>query len=114
MKRLKLAEATASLAEYTRTLNQEPLVVTERGKPVAVLVPVEGLDLEALRVGTDPKFLDLIERSRRRQRDEGGIPEQELRHRLGIKPTMPRSAKANGRKKSRKPGPSGDRDGGQV
>lgn len=114
MKRLKLTEATASLAEYTRALNQEPLVVTERGKPVAVLVPVAGLDLEALSVGTDPKFLDLIERSRRRQRDEGGIPDQELRPRLGLKPTVSRSAKPNGRKKTRKTGQGGDRDGGQV
>jgi hypothetical protein len=53
--------------------------------PVAALIPVQGTDLETLSVGTDPDFLDLLERSRRRQREEGGISSEEMRRRLGIR-----------------------------
>ena len=52
------------------------------GKPIAALVPVEGVDLETLAVGTNPDFLDLIERSRRRQLAEGGRTLEEVRRRL--------------------------------
>jgi prevent-host-death family protein len=86
MKKLKLTEATASLAEYTRELNHGPLVVTAHGKPVAALVPIEGVDWETLCVGTSPKFLDIIEQSRRRYETEGGISSEEMRQHLGLKP----------------------------
>lgn len=85
MKRLPIAKATASLADYTREL-QGPLIVTVRGKPVAALVPLEGVDLETLYVGTSPKFLDIIEQSRRRHESEGGLSTDEMRRRLGLPP----------------------------
>ncbi|SRR5712692_7751465 len=101
MKKLKITEATASLAEYARQLNHGPLVVTENGKPIAALVPVEGVDWESLAVGTSPKFLDIIERSRRRHEAEGGISIDEMRERLGLK----RGANQRSKSKSRKPQP---------
>lgn len=83
MKTIELVNATAPLLEYARGLGEEPLVLTEEGRPVAALVPVEDADLETLALSTNPQFIALIERSRARQRKEGGIPPEEMRHRWG-------------------------------
>lgn len=41
MKKLELAKATAPLAKYALDVRKEPVVLTERGKPVAALVAIE-------------------------------------------------------------------------
>lgn len=85
MKTIELVNATAPLLEYARGLGEEPLVLTEGGRPVAALVPMEDSDLETLALSTNPQFLSLIERSRARRTKEGGIPAAEMRCRLGLK-----------------------------
>lgn len=84
MKTLELKEATASLAEYAHSVRQEPLVLLTDGKPVAALLAIEAEDLETLSLSTNPRFLDLLERSRRRLEAEGGISSDEMRRRLGL------------------------------
>lgn len=86
LKTIEMARATAPLATYVRKATREPLVITQKGQPVAVLVPVQGIDLESLSVSTDPNFLNLLERSRASYEAEGGISDEEMRRRLGIKP----------------------------
>jgi antitoxin (DNA-binding transcriptional repressor) of toxin-antitoxin stability system len=56
--------------------------LTVDGDPIAALVAVEKADLETLSLSTNPQFLALIERSRARQRAEGGISSEEMRRRL--------------------------------
>ncbi len=85
MKTLEMTKATASLAEYAREVRKEPVIVTRKGKPVAALVAVENADLETVALSVDARFLALIERSRTRQKAEGGIPSAEMRRRLGLK-----------------------------
>ena len=46
---------------------QQRVVITRDGKPVALVVGVEGLDAEQVELGTNPAFWELIA-SRRRQR----------------------------------------------
>lgn len=84
MKVLEQAEATAPLAEYAAGIGQEPVIVTRHGKPIAALLPIENADLETVSLSTNPKFLDLIERSRARQRAEGGLSSDEMRRRLEV------------------------------
>jgi prevent-host-death family protein len=98
VKKIALAKATASLAEHVERLACQPLIVTVRGKPVAALVPLEELDWEALSLGTNPDFLDLIEQSRRRHAQEGGVSTAELRREFAL-PANAKVAKpkANGR-----------------
>ena len=79
-----MAEATAPLAEYAREVNKEPLILTVDGKPIAALVPIENADLETVTLSTHPEFLALIERSRARQKAEGGLSSAEMRRRLGF------------------------------
>jgi prevent-host-death family protein len=82
-----MAKATAPLAEYARDVSREPVILTVRGKPVAALVSVENADLETITLSTHPQFIALIERSRARQRAEGGISSEEMRRRLGARKT---------------------------
>ncbi len=84
MKTLEMTEATAPLVEYARDVNKEPLILTIAGKPIAALVAIENADWETVTLSTHPQFLALIEQSRARQKAEGGISSEEMRHRLGL------------------------------
>jgi hypothetical protein len=55
------------------------------------------MDLESLRLSTNPDFLELIERSRKRDKAEGGMTSAAVRCSFGIKP-----AKSKPRKRPRK------------
>jgi antitoxin (DNA-binding transcriptional repressor) of toxin-antitoxin stability system len=83
MKTLEVAQATAPLAAYAGDVKNEPLILTINGKPVAALVPIENADVETVTLSTHPQFLALIERSRARQKTEGGISSEAMRRRLG-------------------------------
>ncbi len=87
MKTLEMAMATASLAKYAREVKKEPVILTVGGKPIAALVPIQNADLETVTLSTNPQFLSLIERSRTRQKSEGGISSEKMRRRLGLKRT---------------------------
>jgi antitoxin (DNA-binding transcriptional repressor) of toxin-antitoxin stability system len=56
--------------------------LTVDGRPVAALVAIENTDAETASLSTNPQFLALIERSRRRV--EGGVSSAEMRRRLGL------------------------------
>jgi len=82
MKILEMAQATASLAEYAHDVEKNPVILTIDGKPVAALVAIENADLETVTLSTHPQFLALIERSRARQKADGGLSPAEMRRRL--------------------------------
>ena len=84
MKTLEMTQVTAPLAEYVREAKKEPVILTVDGKPVVALVSIENADLETVTLSTSPQFLALIERSRARQKAEGGIASAEMRRRLGL------------------------------
>jgi prevent-host-death family protein len=90
MKALDITKATAPLAKYAREVSKEPVIVTVGGKPFAAVVPIENADLETVTLSTNPQFLLLIERSRSRQKAEGGISTAEMRRRLAPKKTARR------------------------
>ena len=83
VRRVEVADATESLATYIREVaGSGPVVVTDEGQPVAALVLLEDTDLETVAVSTDPEFLELIQRSRGRHAQEGGLSSAEVRRRL--------------------------------
>lgn len=90
MKTIDVTKATLPLADYTKKVKEEPVIVTTRGRPVAALVSISNADIETVSLSNDPKFLDLIERSRARQKSEGGISTKEMYRRLKITKTSPR------------------------
>ena len=87
MKTVEMAEANASLSDYARGVGREAVIVTLRGKPVATLAAVpKGADWESLAIGSHPKFLAIMERSRAAHREQGGISPDEMRRHFGIAP----------------------------
>jgi len=82
MKTIEIASAQGSLSEYAGHEEDLPLIVTDQGRPVAALVAVPNTDLESISLSTNPEFLRLIERSRHRQSQEGGLSAEEMRKRL--------------------------------
>jgi hypothetical protein len=83
----------AHLSRFEQVIDsEESVTLTIEGRPIAIvqtlvpLVVIEDaeIDLETAILSTDPKFLELIERSRQRHKAEGGISSDEMRQRLGV------------------------------
>src|SRR5262245_40169521 len=94
MKTLEIAKDASSLAELARKSDRESLILTVKGKPVAVLLPVWNADVETVSLSFNPKFLEIIEQSRRSQEREGGISSEEMRRRFGLPPYVDRNPKS--------------------
>ena len=77
MKTIEVGEATNPLADYIAGVQSEPLVITDHGTPIAVILPLADVDLETIALGTDLRFQALIERSRARAKAEGTVPPAE-------------------------------------
>jgi len=84
LKTIEISKAKDSLGKYAEHAENFPLVITDKGQPVAALLAVPNADLETVALSTNPQFLSLIERSRQRQASEGGISSKEMRRRLGV------------------------------
>jgi prevent-host-death family protein len=84
MKTLDISDATNSLASFAREAANGPLVVTQDGAPVAVLMCADEVDLETLAVQNNPAFQKMIEHSRAQQRAGDAFSEVEVRRMLGI------------------------------
>lgn len=84
MKKIEMAKASGPLSEYAREARKNPIIVVSKGKPIAAVVPIRNADVETVSLSTNRKFLAIIERSRSRQKKEGGIPSREIRRRLGL------------------------------
>ncbi len=86
MKTVEFAEATASLSDYARGVRRETVVVMRKGKPIATLMAVgPHTDLENLTVTTDPRFMAMIERSRRLHPAGTGFTTDEVRRYLAAR-----------------------------
>jgi antitoxin (DNA-binding transcriptional repressor) of toxin-antitoxin stability system len=82
MKTVEVAKATLPLSDYTKGIKKEPVIITKEGKPVAALVSITNADIETVSLSNNTKFIALIERSRSRQKSEGGISAEEMRRRF--------------------------------
>jgi prevent-host-death family protein len=85
---IELTEATQSLAEYAQQVDDGVIVVTRNGQPIAAVVALPNTDAETLMLSQSPQFLALIERSRVRQAQEGGISSADMRRRFSTTPTQ--------------------------
>lgn len=72
MKTIEISEIVSLLEKYGNT--EQPVILTRNGQPVAALFPVEAdIDLETLSLSMNPKFINIIEQSRRSQKEEGRV-----------------------------------------
>lgn len=68
-------EVAADFAEYVKATKHGPVIVTDKGKPVAVLLRSESEeDVERLLMGHSPKLQSILEAARKRFREGRGIP----------------------------------------
>ncbi len=81
---LNKSEAKGSLADYIDQINDDPIVVVVDEKPIAVLLPLGNIDLETVSLSMNPKFLEIIERSRLRDEVEGRLSSEEVRQMFNV------------------------------
>jgi prevent-host-death family protein len=77
MKVASVTEIASDFAGYLEASEQGPIVVTRKGKPVAVLLRTGSADdLERLLMGHSPKLQAILEAARKRFRAGEGIPHE--------------------------------------
>ena len=67
MKSIGLKEAKAHLSRFVERAQHERILITRRGRPAAIVIGVEGHDIERIVLGSDAEFWNMIE-ERRKQR----------------------------------------------
>jgi prevent-host-death family protein len=83
MKRASVKEVKTHLEEFVETGQREPILVTRRGRPVAVLVPLEDKDeLERPALAYTPRFRAILAESRQQIREGRAIPHDEFWRRV--------------------------------
>jgi PHD/YefM family antitoxin component YafN of YafNO toxin-antitoxin module len=97
-------EVAADFAEYVKATKTGPVVVTNKGKPVAILLRSDNEeDLERLLMGYSPKLQSILEAARKRFRAGRGIPHEtfwkEMETENAGKRAKPGRAGKNGRTK---------------
>lgn len=98
LKTLDIAKASTLLAKYIADPNQEAVILTRKGKPLAILLPAQGGDVETISLSLSPLFHAIMERSRESYDREGGIPIEEIRREFGLPPNAERKRKPKARK----------------
>jgi prevent-host-death family protein len=81
MKVASVLEMKADFVVYLKAREQKPVIVTRKGKPVAVLLGAKNQEeLERLIIGHAPKLQEILEAVRKRFRSGGGIPHEVFWH----------------------------------
>jgi prevent-host-death family protein len=79
MKIAPLADVKANLSKYIKASEEELVVVTRNGKPVAVLLSIEDEEeLERLAIAYSSKFRRIIAEARRQIQETGGTRHEDL------------------------------------
>lgn len=68
MKVIGIRQLREATTEYIAESQDDRVIITRHGKPVAVLTGVEGADLEDVLTGSDPEIAARIQRQRKRKR----------------------------------------------
>jgi prevent-host-death family protein len=79
MKIASIADVKAHLSAYVKASEEELVVITRNGKPVAVLLPMEDeQELERLALAYSKRFQALLTEARNQIITTGGIPHAEF------------------------------------
>lgn len=101
MKTVAMENMTLTAEELAAMAQKEPVILTRKGHPVAAVKDLRGSDWESVSLANNPKFIELIEASRRSYRKQGGIGLEEIRQQFGLRAKAKVGGKRPGRKKSR-------------
>jgi prevent-host-death family protein len=100
MKTVALREAKQSLSGFVAHAQRERVLITKHGKPAALVIGVEGQDIEDVLLSQDPEFWKLVEA----RRQQPTLSLADVRARLGVAPKPARRLrrKAAARKPARR------------
>jgi prevent-host-death family protein len=99
MTRVELQEATGSLSEYTRKASAGDIVVTRRGRPVALLRVLSDQEWEDYAVSASPTFRRILKKSGESYRKHGGIPLETIEEEFALPPRRARKVRSGTRNK---------------
>jgi len=81
VKVVALGQAKNELSAYVDEAQHDRVLVTRHGRPAAIIIGVEGEELEDLLTRSDPRFWQMIETRRKASKT---ISSDEIRRRLGV------------------------------
>jgi hypothetical protein len=101
--KVELEKTTLTVPDLAELARKGPVILTRNGKPLAVAKDLSGSDWESISLANNPRFLALIEESRRSYREHGGIGIEEIRRELELPAKRrPSRTKRNGKDRGRK------------
>ncbi len=79
MKIAPIAEIKAQFSSFVKASEEEPVIVTKNGKPVAVLLAISDEDeIERLLLAYSKKFRALLDAAEQRIQETGGIRHEDF------------------------------------
>lgn len=100
MKLIGLKEAKTNLSAFVDEAQKERILITRRGRPAALVIGVEGQDLEQVLLSGDVEFWKMIQE---RRRHDATLASDDIRRSFGIGAATGPRPKHN-RKGHRSPG----------
>ena len=79
-----LEKTTLTVPELVEQAKKEAFILTRDGQPVVSVRDLSGSDWESTALANHPRFVEIIEQSRRSYREQRGIGIEQLRRELGL------------------------------
>ncbi len=84
MKVVPMEETTLTVRELAEMVKDGTVILTRNGQPLLAVKDVSGSDWESVSLASNPRFMAIIEESRRNYKEAGGVPLGEVRRKLGL------------------------------
>ena len=105
MKLIGLKEAKTNLSAFVEESQHQRVLITRRGRPAALVIGVEGRDLEEMLLAGDVEFWGMLEKRRRRG---ATLTSDDIRRSFGIEAPAAREGPLHRRRSRGRPStPSG-------
>ncbi len=89
MKVVPLEKTDLTVPGLAELVKEGTVILIRNGQPVLAVKDVSGSDWESVSLASNPRFMAIIEESRRSYENRGGVGLEELRRNLGLDETSP-------------------------
>jgi prevent-host-death family protein len=80
LKTIEISTASKPLSEYIEEFEDGDILLTSHHRPIAVIIPVTESDKEAISLGSNPDFIEIIENARAEFRAGKTISLEDMKH----------------------------------
>ncbi len=84
MTTVTLEQNKLTLRELAELAQNGPVLITEHGQPVVAVIALDEAEAEAWLMGQSEELMEIVEQSRRRLREEGGLSLKDMRQELEL------------------------------